>query len=178
MYSRVFFRANKAITAARGKWIGYIDSDDAIAPDRESELRKIVGADREFYFSPYDIVEHGAWANYDLRAILAFQGETVQEFAERQNPSIPLGVCHTKELWERAGGFPPHVVCGSDGILWRRMINRCQARIGWLGKIAGTYIVRKDGQSRTRRKLDSGEGIDFDPTDPQGRHGQYLDTGG
>ena len=66
-------------------------ADDAIAPDRESGLLlENRGDGSEFYFSPYDIIEHGAWANYDLGSRQRFQGgnrPAVRRTAESLDPA-------------------------------------------------------------------------------------------
>lgn len=166
---------NRAIQMASGKWIAYADSDDILADDREAHLRSIVATDMNMYFAPYYIREGGRSSVYDLQSLLSERRQALQTFVEAANPSIPLGVCHTKELWERAGGFPPNVVCGEDGILWRRMISRSGAKVGFLNSIAGIYIVRNDGQSRTLQPFGSGKAFVFDSQNPKGPNGQYLD---
>jgi hypothetical protein len=98
-------------------------------------------------------------------------------YLQKKNTSIPLGVSHTRKPFVKCGGFQRGIVCGEDGILWRRMADKLDlSRIFFDNSIAGIYHISQIGQSRTQRRFDKG-GFAFDASNVHGSHGQYLDYG-
>jgi hypothetical protein len=81
---------------------------------------------------------------------------------------------HTREIYNKTSGWPKYIVCGEDGILWRRM-SEAGAKFGCCDFAAGIYKIRKKGQSRTQRRFDNKMAFAFDGAHPNGTHGQYLD---
>jgi len=178
---------NLAAEKARYEIFAYLDHDDLCFPRRIESLLPLFDQ-YDFIFSPYEILEKGRITIWNIRALWERQSYNCSSEGEREPPfeawvrsslqrvnlSVPLGVAHRKEIFERAGGFQPGIIVGTDGILWRRMADR-GARIGSCPVIAGRYNVRSDSQARTRRPFSTG-GFELDKNHPLGPNGQYLDA--
>jgi len=92
---------------------------------------------------------------------------------QSQNIAIPHSTSHTRKPFVEVGGYQRGIVCGEDGILWRRMVDRLNwENIEFTDKMAGVYYVESDSQAREQRRFEMG-GFAFDGS----RHdnGKYLD---
>lgn len=78
---------------------------------------------------------------------------SIREALQTNNVMLTTGVCTTPRLLQEAGGFEPHLVCGEDGNLWRRVSELTL----WDPVLATFYGVdlpvtfykpRQEGQSR------------------------------
>ncbi len=173
---------NLGFQVSDGDVIAYVDAGDEIHPNRVNE---ILGAfegddDLQLAFWPY-IIDEGKRFVYRPPPV-----DQVGDVVQKHNVMIPLGVAHRRWSFLQAGGFQPGIVCGEDGILWRRMIENMEllryvgtkpeAKFASFchGEAAGIYHVSLTGQSRTQRRFDAG-GFAFDASDPKGSHGQHLD---
>ena len=153
-------------------YICYLDADDELYPAR------ILGALRVFEQTPqadvvlskYIIEEEGKRACYDPNYVVG----RVHDLLQKQNITIPLGVMHTRGIYNKTNGWPKFIVCGEDGLLWRRM-SEAGAKFYACNFIAGIYRARKMGQSRTQRRFDNKQAFAFDARNEKGSHGQYLD---
>lgn len=167
------FARHLAIAKSSGKYICYLDADDELCSSR------ILGAVKIFEQNPkadvvlsnYYIIENRQHILYDPSRIIW----KVHEILQKRNVIIPLGVMHTREIYDKTTGWPQYLVCGEDGILWRRM-SEVGAVFDVCGFTAGIYRVRKQSQSRTQRKFDSGRSFAYNDEHPDGSHGQYLDN--
>ena len=165
---------NVGFQVSTGSVITYVDMGDTLFPNRVDVL-SIVFFDSEIaknlhvLFSDYIVSQEG------LQNKIAFYPESLQ-YLRKGNISIPLGVAHTRYAFMKAGGFQSGIVCGEDGVLWRRMFDILGETVfGVSHAEAGTYYVSENGQSRTQRRFEMG-GFAFDAGNPEGSHGQYLDT--
>ncbi len=77
-------------------------------------------------------------------------------------------------MFDAVGGFQPGIIAATEGILWRRMVER-GARVGFCGVVAGRYNVRPDSQARTLKPFSKG-GFEIQRNHPLGSNGQYLDA--
>ena len=182
---------NRGVAAARHDIIAYLDCDDILFPHRVEVLCEIFREQNSAFdllFTPYEIFENGKRKLWHVGAIWekasyvsSSAGEREPPFAlwaraylQRDNLSIPLGIAHRKEMFEKVGGFQTGIILAQEGVLCRRMADK-GARIGLCPVPAGRYFVRPDSQARTER-LPSGGGFKIQKDHPLGSNGQYLDA--
>lgn len=170
---------NAGFQVSGGDIITYVDMGDELAPDRvESLIHLFDQYDIDLLFSAYDIVEGGEVFRFDHMNFIGRSSRypDASEYSKLwnyQNLSIPLGVAHTRRPFVLAGGFQRGIVCGEDGVLWRRMHHILPGnKIMYSDVFAGTYVVSQNGQSRTQRRFEMGAfAIDGSLRD----NGRYLD---
>jgi glycosyltransferase involved in cell wall biosynthesis len=178
---------NIAAEHARYDIFAYLDHDDLFFHRR---IESILPFFKKYnlVFAPYEILEKGRLNIWNIHAnwneqsyVYSSEGERepafdawVRKAMQKITVSVPLGVANSRELYEEVGGFQPGIVCGADGVLWRRMADR-GARIGFCRVIAGRYNVRTDSQARTKKKFSTG-GVEIQKDHPMGPNGQYLDA--
>lgn len=170
---------NVAFQISKGDIISYLDVGDELSEDRiEKLILLFTEYDIDILFSAYTIVEennHHLLDHINFINRASIQGYQYIELLYKQNISIPLGVAHKRKPFVLCGGFQPGIVCGEDGILWRRMLKFIDPiKIMFSDIQAGTYFVSLQGQSRTQRRFDIG-GFAFDVNHKNGSHGIYLD---
>lgn len=163
---------NVGFQVSTGSVITYVDMGDTLFPNRVALLDIIFNdpeiKDLHLLFSSYIIDNAGERHTTPMFTECA-------ELLSIGNISIPLGVAHTRYALVKVGGFQPGIVCGEDGILWRRMYDILGSKsVGITRADSGIYYVSKNGQSRTQRRFEMG-GFAFDAGNPEGSHGQYLD---
>ncbi len=166
---------NVGFQISSGDIITYLDMGDELAPDRVENLIKLFDDYKlEMLFCNYDIVDN----NYMFRVDHFKMFDKVHPYdyldnLQKTNISIPLGVAHTRKPFVECGGFQRGIVCGEDGILWRRMIDKIgtnRSKIMFSDSVAGTYYVSENGQSRTQRRPEMG-GFAIEPD----KNGKELD---
>lgn len=162
-----------AMELSSGEYVCYLDTDDEFFESRILGGLRTLRSDPELdiVLSPYKITDGTSVSVYNPTFILS----KVAELLQAQNISIPLGVMHTRKIYSKTSGWPQYVVCGEDGILWRRMSEQ-GAKFGVCSFMAGIYHIRVKGQSRTQRRFDSGMAFAFDNQNSNGSNGQYLDN--
>lgn len=168
---------NVGFQISSGDIIAYLDMGDELAPDRVENLIKLFDEYKvELLFSNYNLIDH----NYMFRVDHFSMFDKTHPYdylnhLQKNNISIPLGVAHTRKPFVECGGFQRGIVCGEDGILWRRMVNKIgtnRSAIMFSDVVAGTYYVSENGQSRTQRRPKMG-GFAFDGS--KNDNGKYLD---
>ncbi len=169
---------NVGFNLSTGDIISYVDIGDELFPDRIERLHLIHDDyNIDLAFSNYIIREGNVDVIFNHNDLMRYfkvkEGTYLSVGLNHGNISIPLGVSHTRRPFVLAGGFQPGIVCGEDGILWRRMLPYIQ-EFAFSYYNAGRYYVNLTGQSRTQRRFDMG-GFAFDAGNPEGSHGQYLD---
>lgn len=170
---------NIGFQISSGDIITYLDMGDELAPNRIENLIKLFEGNKfDLVFSAYEIIQDGQPFRFDHFNFIGRHPNfpTAFEYLEllqHQNISIPLGVAHTRYPFVLEGGFQRGIVCGEDGILWRRMIADIpRDRILFSDDVAGSYYVSSNGQSRTQRRPEMG-GFAFDGNRKD--NGKYLD---
>lgn len=166
---------NVGFQISSGDIITYLDSDDELEPTRVKHLTSIFDKyPIDLLFSGYKLFDGATY-----KRLNHFDYNKSSDFFEyikiiqKQNISIPMGVAHTRKPFVEVGGFQRGIVCGEDGILWRRMVDRIEPRrIMFDDSIAGTYFINTKGQSRTQRRFEEG-GFAFDGS--RNDNGKYLD---
>jgi glycosyltransferase involved in cell wall biosynthesis len=172
---------NVGVATSKGNIITYLDMGDELNKDRIQHIIEIyeMYPNIEILFDSYTIVE-----KYDISYpydILYYHNRFLEKRynngligeLEHRNITIPLGVSHKRKPFAEVGGFQPGIVCGEDGILWRRMCNRINPEnIMFSDFNSGNYYVSQTGQSRTQRRFDAG-GFAFDGN--RNDNGAYLD---
>lgn len=167
---------NLAFQISDGDIITYLDCGDEISYNRVANLAEKFQTHEklQLMFSPYIIVDEalGMKQNFNLSQYrVTF--EAIKDILQKQNISIPLGVAHTRKAFVESGGFQRGIVCGEDGLLWRRICDDIDAENFLLDDVsAGVYYVSQTGQSRTQRRPDMG-GFAFDGS--KNDNGKYLD---
>lgn len=171
---------NAGFQISSGSIITYIDMGDTLAPDRVENLIKLFTDYKvELMFSAYNILyPSGHYQKFDHFNFIGRSSryptavEYMQLF-EYKNMSVPMGVAHNRRAFVQAGGFQRGIVCGEDGVLWRRMIhNTDPTKILFSDDIAGNYYNNPEGQSGTQRRFEMGGfAIDGERND----NGRYLD---
>jgi glycosyltransferase involved in cell wall biosynthesis len=167
---------NLGFQISSGKIITYLDMGDELDHHRIKNLITLFETyHSDLIFSAYyidppmEFFDHFTWLGTQ-HFPTAF--EYIQ-ILERQNISIPLGVAHTRRPFVLNGGFQRGIVCGEDGILWRRMLKSIpQGNVLFSNDVAGIYHINPNGQSRTQRRFEMG-GFAFDGS--KNDNGQYLD---
>lgn len=167
---------NIGFQISSGDIITYLDMGDIMHPKRIENLIKIFTEnDIELLFSAYVINPPNQIFNH-LNWIGSSSFPTSEDYIkllQTQNISIPMGVAHTRKPFVEVGGFQRGIVCGEDGITWRRMADYLpHNKIIFSNDIAGTYNINPVGQSRTQRRFEMG-GFAFDGSKHD--NGKYLD---
>ncbi len=167
---------NVGFQISSGDIITYLDMGDELDLSRVENLIKLYDSYKvELSFCGYNIVQGSLtypfspfdWIGKTMSAI-----DYVQ-LLRTQNISIPMGVSHTRKPFVECGGFQRGIVCGEDGILWRRMLDKVASdRIIISDDVAGTYFISETGQSRTQRRPEMG-GFAFNGDLKD--NGKYLD---
>lgn len=170
---------NVGFMLSDGDIICYVDADDELSPDRVEHLIYIYNTypDTQLLFDSYRIHDRNTENNYNLVNLYKNNQNfiDVKSILQKVNISIPLGVSHTRQQFIAGGMFQRGVVCGEDGLLWRRMSEMLySSQIMVSGHIAGIYYINQYGQSRIQRRFLQG-GFAFNSDDPMGSNGQYLD---
>lgn len=168
---------NAGFQISSGDIITYLDMGDELAPDRVEKLIKLYdNHDIELSFCAYyvnqptfnELFDHFRWIGNTTNAY------DYIKLLKNQNISIPMGVSHRRRPFIEVGGFQRGIVCGEDGVLWRRMADKIHpTKIMFTDDVAGTYYVSQTGQSRTQRRFEMGGfAINGELMD----NGRYLDN--
>jgi glycosyltransferase involved in cell wall biosynthesis len=169
---------NVGVQISTGDIITYLDNGDELNKDRVQHIIEIYEShpNVEILFDGYTIIQNGTYFYNILdihNALLNKYDRGIVNKLKTQNITIPLGVSHKRRPFVEVGGFQPGIVCGEDGILWRRMCDRIEGKnIMFSNFNAGNYYVSQTGQSRTQRRFSMG-GYAFDGS--KNDNGVYLD---
>jgi glycosyltransferase involved in cell wall biosynthesis len=144
---------NEAFKKTSGEVIAYLDCDDEWKENhlmqRLNELYSEEGIG--FVFGEFDMKFYDSFDTDDTYVIEPHVYERefpglVANILEIDNPITIQSVVHLRKWFVIAGGFEPGVVCGEDGILWRRMIN---AGVKWaFSPIPTSYYCKYTGTKR------------------------------
>lgn len=169
---------NVGFEIASGGIITYLDMGDEIYTTRVETLISLFNNyDIDLNFCGYNII----YPNNTLEAFNPFNyiGRTHSAYdymrlLKNQNISIPLGAAHRRKIFVEVGGFQRGIVCGEDGVTWRRMVDKLPpTKVMFTDDMAGNYYISTEGQSRTQRRFEMGGfAIDGELMD----NGRYLDN--
>ena len=172
---------NVGFQVADGDIITYLDLGDELS---EGRIAHIVEMFTKYpktkllfdsYIIQYPNKKEVTFDHFVIADRLGIDFESYKNLSKLQNISIPMGVAHMRKPFVEVGGFQRGIVCGEDGILWRRMIEKLDGEeIMFTNASSGTYYISETGQSRTQRRFEQG-GFAFDAKNPLGSNGQYLD---
>lgn len=172
---------NVGFQISKGDIITYLDIGDELYKGRIEHIIEIFTKfpKTQLLFDSYSInsgeitnqiVDHMGIMNY-----YKLSPDNYLNVIQSQNISIPLGVSHRRKPFVEVGGFQRGIVCGEDGILWRRMVDKLDpSAVVFSNHLAGVYYISETGQSRTQRRFEEG-GFAFDAGNEFGSNGQYLD---
>jgi GT2 family glycosyltransferase len=134
---------NKALRAASGEMICYLDCDDEFYPDYLKHVAAWMSKGSVFFFG-YDLLDESnptgeirTWNPTPHRDVL-FAG----------NLCSPLGVAHRRDLALAVGGFNEDLWCLEDWELWKRFA-RAGAEFVFVPLKSGLYHVRPSSRSRS-----------------------------
>lgn len=168
---------NVGFQVSSGDIIAYLDMGDELAPDRVQSLISLYDEYQvQLSFAGYNIIsptgELQVFNHFNWIGQLHSAVDHIN-LLQRQNLSTPLGVSHRRKPFVEVGGFQRGIVCGEDGVMWRRMVDKIHpSEIVFVDEIAGNYYVTPDSQARTQRRFSMGGfAIDGDLKD----NGKYLD---
>lgn len=172
---------NVGFQISSGNIITYLDMGDTLDENRVENLIHLFDQyDIDLLFSAYDVVEPNGnvmrvdHMNHIGRSSRFPDALEYSKLWQYQNLSIPMGVAHTRKPFVLTGGFQRGIVCGEDGVLWRRMHDLLPGnKVMYSDTFAGIYYVSSNGQSRTQRRFEMGGfAIDGSLND----NGRYLDS--
>jgi len=168
---------NIGFQVSDGDIITYLDSDDELNPNRVMHLLWMWENYPfvELLFSGYHMVGEGWESTFSHIKLMNGRTDASEyvKWLNTQNISIPLGVAHTRKSFVESGGFQRGIVCGEDGILWRRMYEKLDpSHIMFDDSVAGVYHINQSGQSRLQPRFEMG-GFAFDGS--RRDNGKYLD---
>ena len=137
---------NRALIAARGEWIAYLDCDDEFYPDHLARAYSHRSEGDVLLFR-YDLIDERpghprAGERHTHDPATRFHALATEVIA------VPLGVVHRRDLLARAGYFNESLRLNEDADLWRRFSN-AGARFAAVAAESGLYHIRSDSQSRT-----------------------------
>ena len=130
---------NEAFKASSNKFIAYLDADDEWTKDHLVESLKVLLESK-----------HIVYGNFFYKTFLQNSAEIIPYYYEEDiinnigkvlkttNPISINSVMHLRSAFITAGGFEPGVVCGEDGLLWRRMFE-AGATFGFKEKSTSFY---------------------------------------
>jgi glycosyltransferase involved in cell wall biosynthesis len=143
---------NRAIRAAQGKWVAFLDADDLWAPDHLARLLNVVaGRDVVAAFSNSRLESRAGQPSIDRR-IAAQEIHDYFSFA-LSNGGYPINTSAVIALRDEllaAGLFAEGVSTGEDIDMWCRLA--CRGRFFYTATVSATY---NDARSPTRRPSES-----------------------
>lgn len=172
---------NLGISITTSPWICYLDVDDLCHRDRiKHTLRHIydyAGEKTDLIFFNYRYqLGPKKDAHQDLISpkLVASEEDTPLKSAQKHHISDSIGIAHSRELFNRVGGWPPFLLSGEDTVFCRRLIQASE-KTEFSEEIIGLKRQLFAGQAKTDRRFDSGLYIKLDRTHHLGATGQYID---
>lgn len=112
---------NTGFIRTSGNYIAYLDVGDEWLPDHlHSTLLIMYAGDVQFCFGGFSYYHE----EDGLFEVHEYDDELIKEYKYYLQIANFINTCtvvHTDKLFIAAGGFEEGVVCGEDGVLWRRM---------------------------------------------------------
>jgi glycosyltransferase involved in cell wall biosynthesis len=168
------------IAKTTAPWICYLDNDDFFHLDHIKNLwrhiTEFANKDTDLILSYYETIktkEAGSQLFVNPQKICD-QFPTPALAAQTQHITDTIGICHSRELYDRMGGWPPFILSGEDDVFVRRLIDQSK-HTDFNDKLAGTKRIYAQGQGVCNRRFDSGLYIQLDREHEDGPNGQYLD---
>ena len=176
---------NKAYTLSSGQFIAYLDPDDEW---KENHLEKCLCKILEGYHIVYGNFDYKRFNDDDsswlvdphdyreLEDVIGFE----KQHLEIGNFIAINTVMHDRRLFVIGGGFEEGVVCGEDGVLWRRM-SELGAKFGFVEESTAFYCrydkapktYPRYHQSKVLKMPDKEKGVHLVG---KGTNGQELDN--
>ena len=140
---------NRAISAANGRWLAFLDSDDIWKPEKlEKQLEFMCSTGAEFSFTAYEqIDEYGTSTD-----MVCVPPETV-DYKKMIRLADPIGNLTAIYDTKRVGKITvPHIKKRNDFALWLQVLKKIDIGYG-MSEILASYRVRSDSLSGNKLKL-------------------------
>lgn len=116
---------NRAVAAATGDYIAFLDADDAWRPGFLAEIAALIGEypGCGLYCTAFDIRSHEGEFPADCPAERGIVANFFRDSAHRYI-AIPSASCVPRAVFDAAGGFPAGMKLGEDLYLWIKIARR------------------------------------------------------
>lgn len=137
---------NKAFIESSGDYIAYLDAGDTWDHDHiEKSLLCMFEQNSAFVYGNFRYNIYGEVKDNQYNPQIIGHEKEALVIA---NPISINSVVHTDKIFIAAGGFEEGVVCGEDGVLWRRM-SEILPHFAYNPDVTSTYYKISSGQSIT-----------------------------
>lgn len=144
---------NRAILAARGSWIAFLDSDDRWRPEKLSVMRRAIERDGTVDLWCHSEIERKKEIDVILEHYKKFD-KTISSFLSlyRQNTLSTSAVVMRKSILLKAGLFDETLLSAQDYDLWLRVA--MHGKIDFVDDVLGESIIREGSiSSQIDRRL-------------------------
>jgi len=167
------------VSNSTAPWICYLDADDLMHRDRIKNawrhISEFAAEKTGLILSQYKITHPKAEVpDAVINPEALTEGEVPHQVAQLVCLSDSLGILHSREAYNKMGGWPPFLLAWEDAVFVRRMLRITEVEFS--DKIAGLKRVYSQGQRQCERRFDSGLYIKIDQEHENGPFGQYLDN--
>jgi len=117
---------NKALRAATGEWISFLDSDDLMAPEKLEKQVAVIEANQELVvvYSAFQYL----FPDGTTFQMAAFPAKKLWPGLRYRTPILPSTSMIRRSALEEVGGFSTEYHYGEDWELWLRLVRRYTAR--------------------------------------------------
>lgn len=171
---------NYAISNTDANWIGYLDVDDLLYTDH---IKNFLQQMNEFtpdadliLFNYYQCTGRDEFTKELIspKSLVDSLRQPPKIVSQTHRLSDSIGIMHSRELYNRMGGWPPFLLADEDAVFVRRLSEASKGTV-LTDKVAGIKRSFFRSQGTTKRRFDSGLYINLDTLDILGPTGQYLD---
>ena len=145
---------NVAMREARGRLVAFAAHDDLLLPDHLALLGDLLERDSAAwgYSRPLWVSTDGVIVPFCTNLDIA---DERRRFLEVRNTLPAVCVVHTREAFERAGGWPEDVRAGADWVLWQRMMTLAGVRTAYLPQPTALHFSASWRRSRHGAMLET-----------------------
>lgn len=170
---------NNAFKSSIGDYIAYLDSDDEWIGNHLTDcLMALLNNEAEFVYADFNYKYFTK--SFEVHHIVNFKygEETIGrelDLLEATNFVAINTVMHTRRAFILGGGFEPGVVCGEDGLLWRRML-QAGVKVTHSASVTSYYCRYDHPEMHQSKILKMPSAIEGKHLIGKGSNGQELDN--